>query len=620
MFSLEKIKEEFRLYNETCDKLRLKLNPKAKTDGKFLKSFLDICYRLEFKHSNVVRSDEVKTKISPTRACRLPPIELVTFSGNMEEWNSFFVSFKFNVHDNPDLTDDEKLYYLLGKLNGKAKSAILGIEPCGKNYSLIISTLKDRFEDRRVLAHQYIDRMLDFKPTGRQPLKDYEGFLDSFVSAYSALKNLKIENLLDFIILHIAMKKVNVETVHSFELQNTEMIPEFDKFVSFVKHNMKIEQNFKIKRESNISKEKSASRVFFNEDDRGCQSCGSNEHALIQKCSSFINLSPKNRIKEVKKLNLCLNCLKPSHTSNQCSSEHRCNVCNANHHTLLHFENCRSESKHLAGVSLCSTQIISNKQTVLLGTAIVKCLNQHGKWVAVRALVDCASQSDFITPSYCKKLNLKIHGGARKNFVSGIGSSKHPVLGVTELVVHSRHNEKFKLDLNPLVVDHISKQLPMSVVDRKNLRYVDHLPLADSTYYLPRDVDMIIGAQSFPLILKKEIVSSNACLPHAIESELGYLVMGPAPLQNDIINSHDSRLENHVSSFCSVTSPEIDTSLKRFWKLERVVMGNIQNSNGISLSNICSLGKVGVIGNVKVHRTSGSYLRPAVTLCPLPNH
>jgi hypothetical protein len=573
MFSLEKIKEEFRMYNETCDKLLLKLNPKAKADGKSLKSFLDICYRLEFKHSNVVSSVNAKTKTSPARSCRLPPLELVTFDGSMEEWNTFFVSFKSNVHENPDLTDDEKLYYLLGKLNGKARSAILGIEPCGKNYEIIISALKDRFEDSRGLAHQYIDRMLDFKPSGRQSFRDYEHFLDRFVSAYSALKNLKIENLLDFVILHIAMKKVNVELVHSFELQNTEKIPQFDKFVSFVKHNMKIEQNFKIKRESTGSRETSLCRVFLNEDDNRCPSCKSNEHFLLQKCSNFINLTPKSRFNEVKKLNLCLNCLKPSHTSNQCSSEHRCSVCKAAHHTLLHFDKPlnRESENNIAGVSLCATQVISNKQTVLLGTAVVKCLNKNGRWVSVRTLVDCASQSDFITPSCCKKLNLEIYGDTGNSFVSGIGSSKHPVLGITKLVVHSRHNEKFKLNLNPLVVDHISNLLPTSVVDRNKLQYMDRLPLADNTYYLPRDVEMIIGARSFPLILKTEIVSSSDGLPHAIETELGYLVMGTAPIQGTgFVASDCPSLENKISSFCTYSSPEIDMLLTKFWELERV--------------------------------------------------
>lgn len=36
--------------------------------------------------------------------------------------------------------------------------------------------------------------------------------------------------------------------------------------------------------------------------------------------------------------NLCLNCLKPGHYVNSCTSQQRCRKCNWLHHTLLHIE------------------------------------------------------------------------------------------------------------------------------------------------------------------------------------------------------------------------------------------------------------------------------------------
>lgn len=61
-----------------------------------------------------------------------------------------------------------------------------------------------------MLVSAYLNEMFNFKSFQIASAVNFEFFSDHFVSAVSALKNLKLNNLADLIILHIALKKIGV--------------------------------------------------------------------------------------------------------------------------------------------------------------------------------------------------------------------------------------------------------------------------------------------------------------------------------------------------------------------------------------------------------------------------
>lgn len=60
------------------------------------------------------------------------------------------------------------------------------------------------------------------------------------------------------------------------------------------------------------------------------------EH-LTKSCKKFELMSPSLRYELAKKSGWCINCLRPGHRVEQCSSGN-CKTCNRKHHTLLHFD------------------------------------------------------------------------------------------------------------------------------------------------------------------------------------------------------------------------------------------------------------------------------------------
>ncbi|KAG5866393.1 hypothetical protein JTB14_013265 [Gonioctena quinquepunctata] len=108
--------------------------------------------------------------------------------------------------------------YLVGRLKGSALGVCTGVAPTGGNYNIIWKALVDKYRDARSVATSYLDQILGFKHIQGESAKNLESFLEKFDCAVQALKNLKLQDLADFILMHQALAKLDSETVKSFEM------------------------------------------------------------------------------------------------------------------------------------------------------------------------------------------------------------------------------------------------------------------------------------------------------------------------------------------------------------------------------------------------------------------
>ena len=68
-----------------------------------------------------------------------------------------------------------------------------------------------------------------------------------------------------------------------------------------------------------------------------CIVCHHDKHPLYL-CAAFKALSHADKLSVLKSNNFFLNCLKSGHFVRDCSSIHRCRICQKPHHSLLHSE------------------------------------------------------------------------------------------------------------------------------------------------------------------------------------------------------------------------------------------------------------------------------------------
>ncbi|XP_045777856.1 uncharacterized protein LOC123875852 [Maniola jurtina] len=222
-----------------------------------------------------------------------------------------------------------------------------------------------------------------------------------------------------------------------------------------------------------------------------------------------------------------------------------------------------TKSQSQTAVSLCSLNTsIPMRTTVLLATACVRVLDSRGTENTLKCLIDNASQHNYITNDCVKRLNLHIENLTHPASVNGFGGTSSKIKGISRITIFSRFNNK-SYSLTPLIVDKITDHLPTSPVERSLLNYLESVPLADNTYHLPSKVDMILGAQMFTQILLSGRVAAPPGMPHALQTTLGYILMGTAPLTQSVSPSQTQTL-------CAITNERLDNSLRNFFELEDV--------------------------------------------------
>ena len=68
---------------------------------------------------------------------RLPQINVPTFSGRREDWESFRDLFRALIHEDPRLSDVTRFYYLKTHVQGEAKAALDTLQLTNSNYGSI---------------------------------------------------------------------------------------------------------------------------------------------------------------------------------------------------------------------------------------------------------------------------------------------------------------------------------------------------------------------------------------------------------------------------------------------------------------------------------------------------
>ncbi|XP_050667256.1 uncharacterized protein LOC126966981 [Leptidea sinapis] len=249
--------------------------------------------------------------------------------------------------------------------------------------------------------------------------------------------------------------------------------------------------------------------------------------------------------------------------------------------------------------SVSLTSEARSNNSILLSTAQVfaKPQGRMGR-VVVRCLIDNGSQNNLITVECCRKLNLSIVPLCN-SFVKGVGMSSRPIHGYVYVEIESRLSTEYKYKIYALVVDCITDELPSRFIKLDNdLRYFDKLPLADLTWNIPGNIDIILGAQLFPYIYLGNKLDIGPRAPPALSTVFGYVFMGDYPSQK---NDNIARLCTKTASLnestasaefnCNVTtasfiSLNLNDLIQRFWQLEELLQSEFLSPEETECENL----------------------------------
>ncbi|GFX41698.1 DUF1758 domain-containing protein [Trichonephila clavipes] len=176
--------------------------------------------------------------------------------------------------------------------------------------------------------------------------------------------------------------------------------------------------------------DRNSSNVFVAETKTNCVLCKGNNFHSLSKCYQFKKLSVEDRVKVVKRNNLCFCCFIP-HKLKQCRSEKN-RFCLRPHNSLIHFSREKPRNPTLtSNLNLDAPSFVpgqikgsveANSQAqfvatgfekgrlknVILSTVRALVKNKYSQWVEVRCLLDVGSQSCLCTRACAEKLQLKM--------------------------------------------------------------------------------------------------------------------------------------------------------------------------------------------------------------------
>lgn len=546
-------------------------------------------------------SNTLSASTSSASVVSLPKIELPKFDGNLTQWRSFRDKFVSLIRRNSSLSSTDQFHYQLSCLSGPALSIINSLPLTENNYDIAWSTLSSRYENQRLLATAHMEKLFAFRPINSESLSALLTFATVFQENIAAIKALGIVDLSDFMLFFIGSRLLDPITRQLFEGSvSQDTVPTFDTLLKFVHQRCRVLENIRgsektetryqrakpvvTYRSSNVAAtdvHKSISQTsqprsgstYFDKNKVSCVYC-KNTHA-VYKCHAFAKLSVNKRRDFVLSSNLCFSCMSPKHRAAACPSKVNCKFCNRRHHSLLHLAEDTQEQTNIVNNDIQVSQMTSSTSTepqntvfsgsvraistVVLGTAIVHIKDHQGYPQAVRVLLDSGSQISAMTSECASRLNLPIH----KCHTNIVGISHNPVTkvkGITSCTFAPQHCQEVSFECEEVfILPNITPPMPSDLLPASVRNQYQHLTLADPTFDVPSRVDMLVGGDIFPYIVRPcaDIVH-NPGHPSALDTQLGWVIVGP------LSTPHSSS----PISLAITSTTSLDSMLRQFWTIE----------------------------------------------------
>ena len=237
-------------------------------------------------------------------------------------------------------------------------------------------------------------------------------------------------------------------------------------------------------------------------------------------CSVFKAYSTKQKKEHAVTHHLCMNCLKPGHTAEQCRSLYRCSVCRSKHNSLLHDDSALATP--VLGLASASATIPDG----LLMTATVLVTGTNGVTLPARAFIDTGSSVTLISNKLKTALALKPTGQqiTLAGVADFVGDVQHPVVGLT---ISSPIDKTWERNIAAIALPKVLKDLPLKDASfTANMPHLKNLVLADPLYYQVGPIDMLLGLDVFPHVMKPGRTEGPPNTPIAWDTVFGWTVLG----------------------------------------------------------------------------------------------
>lgn len=478
----------------------------------------------------------------------LPKFDIPSFSGDYKQFPHFLESFNALVHNSKarGLTDVKKLAILRTSLSGRAFEAIKDLPMGADSYQEALAILKERFENKRLIFDAYVKNIWEF--TRASDTTTLRHLCDSASATMRGLRLLgSNEEIANGIITHLILTKCDSETVKKWEeksAKQSELIKETE-FMDFLKKRCtqleSVEYALQSQPNSTSTPSKSNEKLetdlsYVNSSttyEAICPVCDG--HHILAQCDIFCSKTPEERYSMARVRDKCVRCL-VSRRGHRCICV--CDKCQGLHHTLLHFDtknsmksdniSLNSDQRNVHSQFSASTLMVTSRlpdaKITILPTALVLVGSVNGRNVLLRVLLDSGSQSNLITERAAKLLALPHYQLDCPLELRGVNSSVVSKVAIRAQIKSLHHDTN---ELVTLIVHRSLRQMhPIQPIDIQSWNIPKDLTLADPKFFMPQDVDIILGAgMVFKCLLSKKL-NLGAGTPIIQKTLYGWIAVG----------------------------------------------------------------------------------------------
>lgn len=524
----------------------------------------------EEKTPRVVLNNDAALEIN--RAIQLKPIEPPVFSGELEDWISFRDMFESLITKNVSLSDIHQLQYLRTACKGKAADLIQDIAIAEGNFTVAWEALKERYENKRLLVARLIDRIMDLPEMTRECPDQLAKLINGTNQNLRALEVLdRPVNEWDDWIVRQMIRKLDFNTRMSWEKEistNTD-IPTYEQLKTHLGGVLRSLEAMKaITNTAQTNGSKRAVRTHIVLTNHQCPLC--QEGHWLTECGRYRDMSINKRREFVVAQGLCFSCVKAKHLGRFCLQKMFCDICNKRHHTTLHTNDGQPETEidtprrinpfnekapETISTNICTFNQMSDPRATLLPTAWVRATGENGKTVCLRALIDQGSEASLISQGAVQQLGITWRSTDIK--VTGVaGSSAGKANGCVTITIGGSKLKGEEIKTRMLIIKNITSPLPSQLIKRSMNETLRNLQLADEEYWKPKRIDLLLGAASFPMLLKPGVCKEDGLI--AQDTIFGWILSGIATSQADVIRDPSC---NHLT---------LEVLLSRFWEQEEI--------------------------------------------------
>lgn len=277
-------------------------------------------------------SEQVSNIINPLQV-QLPIMQLPTFNGDYNNWVEFRDSFKALIDDNKLLSDVQRMHHLRSCLSKEVLQTIQAFPISASNYKIAWEALRDRYEKSQLIVRTHVRSILDCPKLTKESAKDLRNLYDNINNNLQALKTLgEAVEQWDTLLIPIIIDKLDNTSRRDWErhctketakagTDATKVVTLKDLF-NLIKSRCELLEKLDFNKSQGIKLGRAITNVATSK--ISCFFCKKNH--TIYKCQEILNFMPVVRYNEIQKLKLCVNCLKPNHTAEQCQVS-KCRKC-----------------------------------------------------------------------------------------------------------------------------------------------------------------------------------------------------------------------------------------------------------------------------------------------------